>query len=148
MFVDVGANIGCHSLIASKIASKVIAIEPIESLRNRLSANIRLNNINNIIIKPVAVSDYIGTVSFFLPKDDAANQGIGSLSRKEYTGKEIKVPVTTLDELLKNEERIDFIKIDVEGHSKEVIFGAKEIIKKFKPLVIYEDDNSDEMKIF
>lgn len=39
------------------------------------------------------------------------------------------------------------IKIDIEGHSKEVIQGAQNIIKKFKPIIIYEEDDSDKMVI-
>lgn len=147
VFVDVGANIGCHTLIISKIAKKVIAIEPVEMIRNRLLANLKLNDINNVIIEPTFISDYIGMTSFFLPKENISGQELGSFSKNENSGEEIKVPVITLDELLKNEERIDFIKIDVEGHSKQVISGAKEIIKKFNPFIIYEEDNSDKMVI-
>jgi FkbM family methyltransferase len=148
VFVDVGANVGCHSLIASKIATKVIAIEPVDYIRERLMENIKLNSVKNIVVYPVAISDYIGVASIYLPKRDSANKGTASLSCRETDGEEIKVPVTTLGELLKNEHRIDFIKIDVEEHNKEVIFGAKEIIKKFDPIVLYEDDKSDKMKIF
>ncbi|MCX7697935.1 MAG: FkbM family methyltransferase [Candidatus Goldbacteria bacterium] len=60
----------------------------------------------------------------------------------------VKVRVITLNELLKDEEKIDFIKIDAEGHSKEVIFGTKNIIKKFNSMVLYERDGTDIMQFF
>lgn len=147
VFVDVGANIGCHTLIAAKICKKVIAIEPEPLVRKRLIENIKLNNLNNIEVYDYAISDYVGEAIFFRYKEENANKGASSLSHKNgLEDKGLKVKVITLDELLKNEPRIDFIKIDVEGHSKEVVFGAKNIIKKFNPLVLYEKDNSDIMQ--
>jgi len=147
VFVDVGANIGAMTLIAAKIAEKVIAIEPVDKIRKRLIENIKLNNLRNVEVMPYAVSDHIGESSFFIMKENYYNQGVSSLHKKNEEMVEIKVPVITLDSLLSSENRIDLIKIDVEGYSKEVIQGASTIIKKFKPLVICEDDNSDKMKI-
>jgi FkbM family methyltransferase len=148
VFIDVGANIGNNSLIASKIASKVIAIEPNPKILERLKQNIDLNNLKNVIVYDYAISNFIGESEFFIPDESFSNQGVASLSlRENIPMRKIKVRVTTLDELLKNEERIDLIKIDVEGHSKEVIQGAKNIIKKFKPIIIYEEDYSDKMVV-
>ena len=148
IFVDVGANIGNNSLIASKIASKVITIEPHPKILERLKQNIDLNNLKNVIVCDYAISNFIGEAEFFIPDENFSHQGVASLSlRENIPTKKIKVRVTTLDELLKNEERIDLIKIDVEGRSKEVIQGAKNIIKKFKPIIIYEEDDSDKMVV-
>jgi FkbM family methyltransferase len=149
VFVDVGANIGCHSLVASKIASKVIAVEPEPNVRNRLIENIKLNSIKNIIVYDYAISDYIGKAIFYPPKNNQSNKVLGSLSFREQNeeiGFEVKV--TSLDELLKNEPRIDFIKIDVEGHNREVILGAKNIIKKHNPKILYEVDGTDIIQFF
>ena len=148
VFVDVGANIGNNSLIASKIASRVIAIEPNPIILERLKQNINLNSLKNIVVYDYAISNFIGEAEFFIPDENYSNQGVASLSLRENIPlKKIKVKVITLDELLKNERRIDLIKIDVEGYSKEVIQGAKEIIKKFKPVIIYEENNSDKMVV-
>lgn len=149
VFVDVGANIGCHTLIAAKICKKVIAIEPEPNVRKRLIENIKLNNLKNVEVYDYAISDYIGKTTFYPPDVNNPNKGVGSLYYKNGLKQDgIKIKVTTLDKLLENESKIDFIKIDVEGANKEVIFGAKNIIKKFNPLVLYERDDSDIMQFF
>lgn len=149
VFVDVGANIGCHTLIAAKICKKVIAIEPEPNVRKRLMENIKLNNLKNVEVYDYAISDYIGETTFYSSDVNNPNKGVGSLYYKNGLKQDgIKVKVITLDKLLENEFKIDFIKIDVERANKEVIFGAKNIIKKFNPLVLYERDDSDVMQFF
>jgi FkbM family methyltransferase len=102
IFVDVGANIGNNSLIASKIASKVIAIEPHPKILERLKQNIDLNNLKNVIVCDYAISNFIGETEFFIPDENFSHQGIASLSlRENIPTKKIKVRVTILDELLK-----------------------------------------------
>lgn len=140
-FVDVGANVGIHSLIASKIAGKVIAIEPVESLSNRLQRNCELNKITNISILKFAASDKEEITSFYPPKDGAVDNGVGSFYKNhtpDNTDKEIKVKTKTLDEILKNEKRVDYIKIDTEGHDGKIIMGSLNIIEKHRPVIIFE----------
>lgn len=146
VFVDVGAGIGCHALVASRIASKVIAIEPEELSRKKLLENVERNSLGNISIYPGAVSDCVGAARLYLPKKESSNQMVASLIRHDHNSdRYVDVEVVTLDELLKNELRVDFIKIDAEGLSQKVLLGAKEIIKKYRPIILYEKDNSDEM---
>lgn len=140
VFVDVGANIGVHSLIASKIASRVIAIEPNPKTSKRLERNISLNKIKNIKVLKLAVSNKEGLSKFYLPREtESTYLDKGSLMNKSIlTGNSISVRVDTLDNILKDELRIDFIKIDAQGNEMEVIEGAYKIIKKFNPVIIYE----------
>ncbi|MCX7698096.1 MAG: FkbM family methyltransferase [Candidatus Goldbacteria bacterium] len=151
VFVDVGANIGCHTLIAAKICKKVIAIEPEPNVRNRLIQNIKLNNLKNVIVYDYAISDYVGEGNLYPPLDDNSHKGLSCLIYKNdlnLKNESIKVKVITLDELLKNEEKINFIKIDIESFNRTAIFGAKNIIKKFNPIVLYERDGTDIMQFF
>lgn len=141
VFVDVEANIGCHTLIAAKICKKVITIEPEPNVRKRLIENIKLNNLKNVEVYDYAISDYIGETTFYPPDVNNPNKGVGSLYYKNGLKQGgIKIKVITLDKLLENESKIDFIKIDVEG--------AKNIIKKINPLVLYKRDDSDIMQFF
>ncbi|MDP3956563.1 MAG: FkbM family methyltransferase [bacterium] len=142
VFVDVGANVGVHSLIASKIASKVIALEPVPEHLNRLKKNCVLNNITNISFLQLAASDKQGEYPFYIPIE-TTNKGVGSMYKntKSFTEaeiKEIKVDVRTLDEILKGEKAIDFIKIDTEGSDGKIIMGSAKTIEKFRPVVIFE----------
>lgn len=136
VFVEVGANIGDHSLIASKIAKKVIAIEPVNYLCDRLRENCKLNRIKNISIVPLAVSKE-KTVSVFFPQ--TANQGGGSLYKtNDAELKEIKAASKPLDEILKGEERIDLIQMDVVGHDGKIILDSYDTISRHRPIIIFE----------
>ncbi len=137
VFVDVGANIGCVSLIAAKTAKQVIAIEPIPWIAERLQNNFNLNNLTNIKIVQCVASDKKGRASFYCPSGDKIHGGMGSLYKDHSRGEKIEVETKTLDEIL-GDTKVDFIKIDTEGHDKNVIMGAKEIIKKNKPFIVYE----------
>jgi len=137
VFVDVGANIGCISLIAAKTAKQVIAIEPISWIAERLQNNFNLNNLTNTKVIQCVASDKKGVVPFYCPFGDKINDGMGSLYKDRSKGKEIKIEMKTLDEIL-GDTKVDFIKIDTEGHDKNVIMGAKEIIKKNRPFIVYE----------
>ena len=133
VFVDIGANIGEHSMVASKIASKVIAIEPSKELTNRIKNNCDLNGITNVTILPLAVSDKEGITPFYESKD--CHLGKGSFYGN---GNKIDIETKALDEILKNEERVDFIKIDTVGNDGKVILGALKTIEKYHPVIIFE----------
>ena len=140
VFVDVGANIGCHSLIASKIAKKVIALEPVKIVAERLKSNCELNNLGNVSILQLAASDEEGIVSFYKTKDKSSDAGMGTLcqhARPEKDTEEIKVESKTLDNILR-EEKVDFIKIDADGYDGKVILGAIKTIEKYHPVIVFE----------
>ena len=140
VFIDVGANIGNVSLIAAKIASKVIAIEPVQKFIDRIKRNFAINKMNNVSILPFAASDKAGIVSFYAIKEGIANGMRGSFYQDHAKNEteEIQVEAKTLDEMLKDETRIDFIKIDTEGNDGRVILGSLKIIEKHHPIIIFE----------
>jgi len=140
-FVDVGVNVGIHSIIASKIAGKVIAIEPVEDILDRFQKNCKLNKINNVFIFKLAASDKEETTLFYPPKEKAVDNGVGSLYKghtPDNTVQEIKVKTKTLDDILRDEKRVDYIKIDTEGHDGRIIMGSLNIIKKHHPFIVFE----------
>jgi len=136
-FVDVGANMGDITLIAAKIAKNVIAIEPVPAIAARLQRNCDLNKLNNVKVVRSAVSNKKGTVSFYLA-GKGMHSGMGSFYAEHAKGAKTKVRAETLDEII-GDSKIDFIKIDTEGHDRNVIMGAKKTIKKNRPIIIYED---------
>lgn len=141
-FVDVGANIGCVSLIAAKTANKIISIEPVPFIADRLQKNFDINRFTNTQVVRCVASDRGGTVPFYLA-GNGMHSGMGSLYSSHARGEEIKVEMKTLDEIIGN-EKVDFIKIDTEGHDRNVIMGAKETIRKNKPIIIFEDAPEDD----
>jgi len=133
VFVDVGANVGYYTLIASKLVGsqgRIYSIEPVPSTATILKANVKLNNCLNVNVYEVAIWSSKGTLTLRIP---GTWYGLASVSRY---GTDIVVNSITLDELLKNEASIDCIKIDVEGAELEALRGAKDILKRTKCLVI------------
>ena len=142
VFVDVGANIGYYTLIASKLVGsqgRIYSIEPVPSTATILKANVKLNNCLNVSIYNVAIWSSKGTLTLRIP---GTWYGLASVSRY---GVNIAVNSITLDELLKNEASIDCIKIDVEGAELEVLRGAKDVLKRTKYLVIEISHNVNEI---
>tara|TARA_B100000287_G_scaffold391131_1_gene402565 strand:- start:906 stop:1817 length:912 start_codon:yes stop_codon:yes gene_type:complete len=124
-FIDVGANHGNYTLIASGIVgSKTISIEPVETTFKRLKMNIELNKLNNVVLKQVGISNNNGNLRI--------SNDRGELNRilkdNDHSNNEA-ISVTTLDDLLIEEKNISMIKIDVEGYEKQVLEGAFNILK-------------------
>lgn len=145
--MDIGANIGCYSLLMAKTASKVYAIEPIPRLIQNLKENIDLNKLKNIIILPIVISDHSGILDVYYLENHPIGRE-GTLYRKDILAanapsrKIQKTQSKTLDEIAmeNNLPKLDFIKIDVEGHEYPILLGAKESIRKYKPVIIFEYD--------
>ena len=143
--IDVGANSGCHTLVmagAVGASGRVLAFEPNPRMLERLRANMSLNRIEHVTVLPMAVSDMPGQLKLFIPARTDYNQGLGSVHRAnlEDSCDEVTVQTTTLDEQVEIHQlqRLDLIKIDVEGHELHVFKGAEKTLRKFKPILVFE----------
>ena len=128
VFVDVGANIGQHSLYMAQHCHQVHAFEPYAAVRQRLVAGIELNKLDNIEIHPVAVGAQDEQLDFYAPK--GGNTGTGSfLATHEAENNELvgQLQVVNGDAYIESLglARIDAIKIDVEGFEKNVLLGLR-----------------------
>lgn len=126
--IDVGANIGYFSLLSSSIigsSGKVFAFEPDVNNLKAFRNNVELNKFNNIMIHPVAVSDYQGSADLHLTKDEDAKH---SLIKTAYHTNMVKVTVDTIDNLIDSKLPIKLIKTDTEGNDIAVLTGAKNTI--------------------
>lgn len=133
--LDIGANIGTTTLFFAKCCPEgmVYAYEPSQSMRECLVRNIALNHLNNVHVNPYGLSNKKGRAAIKLECD--YNPGSGFVS---YDGDGEKVDLTTLDDDLSIVHKIDFIKIDVEGHEKNVLIGGEKTICRSKPFMIIE----------
>jgi len=132
---DVGAHFGFFSYYAvQRGAKKVYAFEPNPYVFEILKKNAEMWSEK---IKPyqLALSSKNGEVELFIPDDELSGVSTILQNRQNKYKKSVKVKTTTIDEFVRNNgiERVDFIKIDAEGAEREIIKGAKETIKKFKP---------------
>lgn len=138
---DIGANVGAISFaLAKRVGAhgKVYACEPGGFLFGRLLDNIRLNSGYENIIFPFKVG-FSDKKEVRLWNEDKQNRGNAGFL---FTGsnQNESIELITLDHFFKNQDldRLDFIKIDVEGMEYEVIRGAVQTIKKYKPILWYE----------
>jgi FkbM family methyltransferase len=138
--IDVGAHIGCYSLRAARDGARVIAIEPDPANFNLLRGNVRMNGFTNVVSLNFAASDRRGWVPFF--GHSGENTGTSSLepdwthpTRNEDLG---KVECRTLDEIVTSYhiERIDWLKIDVEGHEVHTLLGGPKALSLTANLMI------------
>lgn len=132
VFLDAGSNYGYHSIVSSLLCKKVYSFEPQKKLFDIQNLTIEKNKISNIQTFNCALGNKIETSQMlFIDYDKSCN--FGDLSIGEG-GAEINI--VTIDSL--NIERLDVVKIDVQGYEKFVIQGGLEIISKCKPSFIIE----------
>lgn len=123
-FVDVGANIGAYTILASKVVkSNSIAFEPLPATAEKLKDQIQINRINAAVdIRNMGVGDKEGSL-FFTNNNDTVNK-VSLAGEVENT---TMVKVSTLDNELAKDNQY-FFKIDVEGFEYNVIEGATAIL--------------------
>ena len=129
IFIDIGANVGIYSLTARNNFKQIIAIEP--HPKNAKLLNQYTKNYSHILTYQMAVSNFTGTANLYISPVHALH----TLNEDQFSQK-IIVKVTKLEDLLLNENKIDLIKVDVEGAEWEVLDGAKSIISKIKAWII------------
>lgn len=144
--VEAGANIGAHTVALSRMvgsAGKVYAIEPQRIIFQALCGNIALNNLTNVFtVNAGASSD---ETPLLVPcVDYNADNNFGAVpvakmsSMPPWTFE--TVPAITLDSLGAKLDRLDVLKIDVEGFEREVLLGGANAIRQFGPIIYCEND--------
>ncbi len=140
--LDIGANVGAHTLLFSQIVGNqgvVLAFEPQRIVFQTLCANLALNGISNTYCYQIALGPTSGTVS--IPPvnyNEIGNFGGVSMANQNHGE---NVSMSTLDSF--NLPKCHFIKIDVEGMEQYVLSGAIETIKKHRPLMYVENDRKE-----
>jgi FkbM family methyltransferase len=136
-FIDVGSHKGEVLSKALKIApkGKHYAFEPIPQIHKKLDKRYG----QYCDVKNIGLSDHFGETSF---NHVVSNPAYSGIKQRTYPKKEkieeITIQVDTLDNQLFDQERIDMIKIDVEGGELDVLKGAVKILNKFHPVIVFE----------
>lgn len=141
LFLDVGANVGFHSLLLAAVRPglDIVAFEPHPELHRLLRANVAANDFARITVEPCALSDRGGVREFYLnrshmsaslePNFDPAHAGV------------VEVPVTTLDAYLARRGEVPprfLVKVDVEGHEGAFLAGAEQTLRRHHPDIVSE----------
>jgi FkbM family methyltransferase len=141
--VDVGANKGSYLPWLSRAAGsgRVVAFEPQPVLAAYLARACRAAGLTNVTVEAAGVSERAGNLELHVPGERGPSPGasfetaVAALS----AGRDVTVPVVALDEyFLEEPRRIAAIKVDVEGHELAVLRGARKLVEKHGPLVVFE----------
>ena len=148
VFLDVGSHVGKYSFKVSKLVQNdglVIAIEPVPTNYDALIKGIKLNVFRNVTALNIAAWNRNCELKIFI--GDSSGHHSAKLDKSlgciEVRGKKIDDAIRKF-----NINRIDWIKIDVEGSEVEVISGLKNILKRYSPQIIVEVRNENLPKIY
>jgi len=146
--IDVGANVGIFTVsLGSALRSSggiAWAFEPLPSNVERLKKNVRLNDLRNIKVYPLALGNRKGEVTFHL-SDDPAFHSIVGVGQRRDSGRIVTVKIDRLDNIWREAgcPMVSLIKIDVEGAELQVLEGAQELIGTNRPQLMLEANTPD-----
>jgi FkbM family methyltransferase len=142
--IDIGANIGYYSILASRLVGpekRVFSFEPQQSMVAKLRRNIELNRLHNVEVFPFALADTPGTVTFHVPPKGLESLGSMHTSGRFEVAKTVEVKARRLDDVmydLKN-PKIGLVKMDAEGAELLILRGATRLLSSpDRPVLVFE----------
>jgi FkbM family methyltransferase len=141
--LDIGSNIGYYAILESNLigtTGKIYSIEPSPINFKLLEENLKLQKMNNFEIFNLAIGNKNEKLEFLISEKSnwsKIKQDSDIIGKNDTI---ITVPVKSLNLFCKenNLDKIDLIRMDVEGYEEKIIEGGKEILKKIKPILMIE----------
>jgi FkbM family methyltransferase len=141
-FIDIGANVGNHSLFMSRYAEHVHSFEPFRPVLDKMIYQMKANQVENITVHNVALGNEPGVMQFYAPPEESLGGGsfLESVARKHGERPVVDLPVVCGDEYFACQgiDGFSAIKIDVEGFEVPVLKGLVLTLKRVRPLIIME----------
>lgn len=141
---DIGANIGFYTCFFAVLVGdkgSVVSFEPTSVTMSFLENNVHLNNLQNVLLKKIAVGDTQGRMQIFMNMPDKAE---GTVSLRTTSGPHSEmIDIDTIDNLSACLPVPDFIKIDVEGYQMKVFEGGKKFFLNHSPMIMAELGDND-----
>src|SRR5580692_7100261 len=138
--VDVGANCGLYTRKLARLSRQVYAFEPAHKMADLL----RRTSASNVSVHEIALSDQTGGADLFIPRGEYEMiYGLASLepavgaSNREVVA--VNVPTARLDAIVHQD--VAFVKIDVEGHELNVLYGAVDLLEHSQPVFLVEAED-------
>jgi FkbM family methyltransferase len=148
LVLDIGVNTGFYAFLATAAAdlNRVLCFEPNPTVRSYLEQNIELNRLSDRVnVSPLALSNREGYGDLYVPDPSHGLVETASSLEAEFIAVHyavMEVAVSTLDTVLRSaaweRQRVTTIKIDVEGHERDVLEGAASTISKWRPIIFIE----------
>ena len=143
--IDVGANVGVYTFSAALRVGEegcVVAVEPFSGCVRCLQETCRINKLSWVKVCGGAASNQEGTAMLALHKANELNEIVDSKAQLvNASGTFEEVNCFSLDSLIEQENlsKVDFLKIDAEGHEIKVLEGSNRILTDFAPTILYEN---------
>lgn len=149
VFFDIGANVGYHTMLLSRLAGvvgRVDAFEPVHSAADSLEETLRGNDLSNVIVHRIAVGATQGQAAMRVGalresgRSYMVGATVGYRSELEGTTRTVEVPVTSIDVLREKGEisSPSLVKIDVEGAEVLALKGMTKTLHSARPVLIAE----------
>jgi len=145
--IEGGCHIGSHTLKMAYLCNHLYGFEPLPSSNKLLLENLNLNNINNVTIFDKGLSHKTGISKYqWICENNPGGSGLecnpyGDLPQeRNFINETINVNLIAIDSL--NLDKLDFIKLDIEGYEKYAIEGGINTITKCKPVITLESFKS------
>jgi FkbM family methyltransferase len=137
---DVGANKGSFLLWLSRWceAGKVVAFEPQPELAAYLARMCSALNLTNVTVEESAAFSETGERELFIPQGHQPGASLRSDGLSYATLHTITVPTVAMDDYFADSDRVSVLKIDVEGAETDVFLGADRILRRDRPLLVFE----------
>lgn len=141
-FLDIGANTGVYTLMATAVNPRLTAVayEPVPRIHARLQKNVEINGLGDrCTVRGVAVANGARRARLHVPGVPLPSSS--SLLEQGYHGKAgelVEVDVVTVDAEQEERPRVDLVKIDVEGFEDQVIEGMAKTLAADRPVVLCE----------
>ncbi|ASC70340.1 Ribosomal RNA large subunit methyltransferase E [Halomicronema hongdechloris C2206] len=142
-FIDIGANHGSFSIVASGLVGetgRIIAIEPQPVLADLVRCSLADNASCDYEVYEIACGSRSSTVTFFIPEDTSGSAGIFSAFSATHRHRQLTVPLRCLDEVLPWRDLPGnlFLKLDIEGSEYNCLAGARQLLLQRQPHILME----------
>jgi FkbM family methyltransferase len=140
LFLDIGANVGHHTLFMAAIVDQVVAFEPYPPLQAQIREKVALNNLANVMLMPFGLGEKDDVLDYY--PGEGANSGVGTFLPDEEerhatpTKLQIKHGASLLEQ--RGIGRVAILKVDVEGFEAAVFRGLHDRIERDQPIILTE----------
>jgi FkbM family methyltransferase len=148
--LDVGANVGFYAVLLGAVArrsgGRVIAFEPLSTNVDRLRENLALNGLDDVVrVFAVGLSSSDGSASITLREDFSGGATTGNAAividdGTDHRFRQETIQLRTLDGIREEAgvERVDLVKLDIEGHEDHFLEGARATLEASRPVILME----------